>query len=77
MLGVWFIAYRTESVYKVVLQKSIPTQIRQLILYVSNNEGYVDEFVRELAFAERLSGHFLRDKAFTFGAQTSPVSPNS
>ena len=25
--------------YKVVLQKSIPAQIRQLILYFSNNEG--------------------------------------
>ena len=26
-------AYLTESVYEVVLQKSIPAQIRQLILY--------------------------------------------
>jgi len=26
-------SYRTESVYTVVLQKSIPPQIRQLILY--------------------------------------------
>ena len=29
--------YHTESVYKVVLQKSIPAQIRQLILYISNS----------------------------------------
>ena len=27
------IAYLAQSVYKVVLQKSIPTQIRRLILY--------------------------------------------
>ena len=28
-----------QSVFKVVLQKSIPAQIRQLILHISNNEG--------------------------------------
>ena len=33
------LAYLTASVYKVVLQKSIPTQVRQLILYISNNKG--------------------------------------
>ena len=32
-------SYLTESIYKVVLQKSIPAQIRQLILYISNNQG--------------------------------------
>ena len=31
--------YLTESVYEVVLQKSVPAEIRPLILYVSNNEG--------------------------------------
>ena len=31
--------YLTKSVYKVVLQKLIPAQIRQLILYISNNKG--------------------------------------
>ena len=31
--------YLTESTYKVVLQKSIPPQIRQLILCISNNRG--------------------------------------
>ena len=31
-------AYLTESVFKVVLQKSIPTQIRQLILCIGNSE---------------------------------------
>ena len=30
--------YLTESVCTVVLQKAIPAQIRQLILYVNNNE---------------------------------------
>ena len=40
----------TECAYKVVLQKSTPAQIRQLIIYISNNKGYVDEFVRELTF---------------------------
>ena len=29
----------TESVYEVVLQKSIPAQIRQLILFIINNKG--------------------------------------
>jgi hypothetical protein len=47
-----------ESVDKVVLQKSIPAQIRQRILYISINEGYVDGFVWELTFAERLDKHF-------------------
>ena len=41
----------TEGLYKVVLHESIPAQIRQLNLYVSNDKGYVDEFVRELTFA--------------------------
>ena len=31
-------SYSTQSVFKVVLQKSIPPQIRQLILYVSNSQ---------------------------------------
>ena len=29
----------TESAYKVVLQESIPAQIRQLILCISNDKG--------------------------------------
>ena len=32
--------------FEVVLQKSIPTHIRKLILYISNNRGHVDGFVR-------------------------------
>ena len=31
--------YLTESAYKVVLQKLIPVQIRQLIIYISNDKG--------------------------------------
>ena len=31
--------YLTENVFQVVLQKSIPTQIRQLILCISNSKG--------------------------------------
>jgi len=49
----------TESVCKVVLQESIPAQIRQLIIHISNDEGQVDGFVRELTFAEQLCKHFL------------------
>ena len=51
--------HTAESVYDVVLQKSIPTQIRQLILYISNSQGSVDGFVRELTSAERLSKTFV------------------
>ena len=41
---------------EVVLQKSIPAQIRQLILYICNREGNVDGFVG--VFANRLEKHF-------------------
>ena len=47
-------AYHKESVNKVVLQKSIPTQIRQPILYHYQYKKQVDGFMRELTFAERL-----------------------
>ena len=43
--------YLTDSVHRVVLQKSIHEHIRQLILHVSNQKGYVGGFVWELAFA--------------------------
>jgi hypothetical protein len=32
--------YLTESVYKVVLQQSIPAQIHQLVLYISNGRDW-------------------------------------
>ena len=41
------------------LHKSIPAQIRERIIYISNNQGYVDRFVRKLTFAKRLNKHFL------------------
>ena len=47
----------TESVYKVVLKKSIPAQIRQLIRYHYEYEEYVDRCVRELTCARRLYKH--------------------
>ena len=52
-------SYLIESIHKVVLQKSIPAQIRRLSLYIGNNEEEVDGFVRELTFAVRLDTHFL------------------
>jgi len=54
--------YLTESVHKIVLQKSISTQIRQLIFCISNNEGQVDGFVGELILAKRLYTYFLLDE---------------
>ena len=45
-----YCSYLTQSVFKFVLQKSIPTQIRQLILYIRNSEEYVDDLVGELTF---------------------------
>ena len=51
--------FLTESVHKVILQQSIPAQIRQLIFIISNNKGQVDGFVGELTFANRLHKHFL------------------
>jgi hypothetical protein len=51
--------YLTESVHKVVLQKSIPAQIRQLIICHYQNEEYVDEFVREMTSTKRLCKRFV------------------
>ena len=42
----------------VVLPKSIPTQIRQLVLYISYSKGSVDVFVGDLTSAKRLNKHF-------------------
>ena len=49
----------TESVRKVVLQKSISAKNRQRILYMSENKGQVDGFVEELTFAKQLDQQFL------------------
>jgi len=48
----------TKSVYKVVSQKSISSEIRQLVIYISNHEGYVNRFVREFTLAKQLYKHF-------------------
>ena len=45
----------TESDFnRFVLHKSIPAQIRQLVLYISDNGGHVDSSVRELTFVKGL-----------------------
>ena len=44
--------YLTQSVYELVLQKSIATQICQLFRYVSASKGSVDGFVGELTVAK-------------------------
>ena len=51
--GVGGQVYLTESAYKIVVKKSIPAQIRQVILHISNDKDSVDGFVRELIFAKR------------------------
>ena len=55
----WHKVYLTESVHNVVLQKSIPTRIRQLILYYYLCKESVDLLVRELTLAKRRYEHFL------------------
>ena len=49
----------TESVDKVILQKSIPAQICQLILHYYQYEEQFHGFVREMTFAERLHKHLV------------------
>ena len=60
-LGAWptLHFYFTQSVFEVVLQKSIPTQIRQLILHISYSKVEVVGFVGELTSAKRLEKHFV------------------
>ena len=48
----------TQSVFILVSQKSIPTQIRQLVLYLSNSKGAVDGYV-ELTSVKRLPEDFV------------------
>ena len=43
-------AYLAQSVLNVVVQKSIPVQIRPLILDCYSNEGQAGEFVRAFTF---------------------------
>ena len=44
----------SHSVFQVVLHKSIPTQVCQLILDISSSKEQVDGFVGELTSAKRL-----------------------
>ena len=53
-------SHLTGIVYKVVLKKSMPAHIRQLLLLVSNNKGSVDGFARELTLTKRLYHTFVR-----------------
>jgi len=54
--------YITQSIFKIVLQKSLPTQIRHLILYTSNSTGYVDGFVGDLTSAKQFKNTFCKVK---------------
>ena len=47
-------SHLTQSAFQVVSQKSIPTQIRPLILHISDSQGKVEGFVGELTYAKRL-----------------------
>ena len=49
--------YLTESFFQVVLQKSTPLQIRQLILYHFLLKKYADGFVWIFFSAKRLAKH--------------------
>jgi hypothetical protein len=46
------------------VQKSIPTQISQIVLFVIHNEEYVDGFAGELTFSKQLENILYEMKAF-------------
>ena len=50
---VWEHSYLKQSVFEVVLQKSTPTQICQLVLHYYWFKASADRFVWELTFAKR------------------------
>ena len=52
-------SYLSKGVYKVVMQKLIPAQLRQLILYIGNDKRQIDVFVGGLTLAKRYHKHFL------------------
>ena len=52
-------SYLTDSVHEVVLKMSKPVQMRQGVLYISNDKGQVDGFLGESTFAEQLHEPFL------------------
>jgi hypothetical protein len=55
--------YLTQSVFTVALQKSIPTQIRQLILRISNSNGQVDDFCGGVDFLKPIDKYIESDKS--------------
>ena len=55
--------YLAQSVFKVVLQKSTPPQIHQIILRYYQHEELADGIVRESIFAERLYQYTRQSKA--------------
>ena len=67
------LSYLTHSLFEVVLQKSIPTQTRQLILYLSNSKGSVDGYVVKLTFAKPLDKHFRSDKSLSLQAYVAQL----
>ena len=61
--------YLTQKKIEVVFKKSIPTKKCQLLFYISDRKGQVDEFVREPTSAKRISKHFVRDKNWGGGEE--------
>jgi len=55
------------------LEKPIPTQVRQLILYISNNQGEADGFERELTSPERLLNTFCEIKLHEDSQEKDPI----
>jgi len=52
----------TQRVLKVVLQKSIPTQIRQPLFHISNSKGNFDGFVGGVTYVNDLMNTFRETK---------------
>ena len=48
--------------FQVVLQKSIPPQIRELVRDIIHSKGLVDGFVGKLTYAKRLEKHLVQDE---------------
>jgi hypothetical protein len=53
------LSYLTKIGFKVVMQKSVSTKIRQIILYISDSKGQIDEFVGGVTVATRTCKVFL------------------
>ena len=71
--------YLTSSAFQVVLQESIPTQIHQLDIHISNSKESVDGFVGDLTSAKTLEKHIVGDKTAGRNTRTSnppTLSPN-